>query len=280
MFTNTRLCVLILLKIKGIDSIMSCVIELMSSMQQISSIDDLNTLMSGFFDNIGFDKYAYVLVNHPTDSKLNNSYVSNFPLQWEARYTEKDYFKVDPLYQLFQEQKKSFAWGFELQRDNLSTTQKKFFLEANDFGVDKGIGVPIFSPNGGFSIVSLCSKYLHGKEMEKYLQEKQKDLMIASLLHHQATLALKTETKRYQDFGLDERELDTLYWLCMGKTKEEIAMILGIKREGISERLRKIYRKMNVHSSVSAVVKSITSGTIVLRELILLLVLLLEKNVI
>jgi DNA-binding CsgD family transcriptional regulator len=239
---------------------MSNIFELMLATHKINSLDELNTLMASYFDNLGFDKYAYVLVNNPNDIKMNNSYVSNYPTQWEERYTAQNYFTVDPLYELFKKSNKLFSWSWDQQKENLSPIQKKFFWEANDFGVDAGVGIPILSPNGGFSIVSLCSKYIDEKEIEKYSKEKEKDLIIASLIHHQATLALKTKVQKYQDFRLTDRELETLYWLSQGKTNYEIAMILGLKREGIVQRLRSIYTKMNVHGRVDAVKIALQAG--------------------
>lgn len=243
---------------------MSAVFDLLTSTRDADSLEDLNTLMSRFFDNHGFNKYAYVCVNHPADTKLNNSYVSNYPGQWEARYTERDYFTVDPLYELFQTRDSAFAWSFSLQKDSLNIQQKKFFLEANDFGCDKGVGIPIFSPNGGFSIVSLCSEYFHESELEGYLREVKKDLYLASMIHHQATMALLSEPKHYNSYDLTDRELEALYWLCQNKTYTEIGMIIGIGREGVSERLRKVYRKMQAVGRVDAVKKAIRSGLIVL----------------
>eukprot|EP01035_Chromulina_nebulosa_P066356 gene66356-90823_t len=160
----------------------------MAATRDVNSLDELSIVMGSFFNNLGFDKYAYVLVNNPTDKKNNNSYVSNYPWQWEERYTAQNYFKVDPLYKLFETTKRAFSWSWDKQKNDLSPLQKKFFWEASDFKVERGVGIPIFFPNKGFSIVSLCSDNIDEAEMDRYLAEKQKDLLIASLIHNQATL--------------------------------------------------------------------------------------------
>lgn len=239
---------------------MSNFYDLMNAARDVESIDSLNEVMARYFDNIGFDKYAYVLVNNPNDTAMNNAYVSNFPLEWEQRYTACNYFKIDPLYELFKEKKKAFSWGWTKNKEILNYQQKRFFWEANDFGTDKGVGVPIFSPHGGFSIMSLCSSYIPEDELHIYLKEKEKDLVIASLIHHQATLALKTEVKTYKDYNLTHKELEALHWLCQNKTYDEIGMIIGIKREGVSQRLRGVYRKMGACGRIDAIKIAIRSG--------------------
>ena len=241
---------------------MSNVYKLMAATRDVNSLEELNILMGKFFADLGFDKYAYVLVNNPSDQKTNNSYVSNFPAKWEERYTEKNYFRIDPLYKLFEKKRTAFSWGWEKQKNDLDSDQKKFFWEASDFKVERGVGIPIFFPNNGFSIVSLCSDYFDEDNLDRYLAEKEKDLMIASLIHNQATLALSAESKGDVDYGLTEKETDVLYWLCQNKTYEDIGFILGIKREGVSQRLRRIYCKMQACGRVDAVKKALRSGII------------------
>lgn len=241
---------------------MSNVFKLMAATRDIDSLEELNEVMSSFFDHLGFDKYAFVMVNNPTDAKANNSYVSNFPDQWEKRYTSQNYFLVDPLYKQFETRKTAFSWGWEKQKEELNLSQKKFFWEASDFKVERGLGIPIFFPNNGFSVVSLCSDHFNDNELDRYLVEKEKDLLIASLIHNQAALALTAEIKTNTDYGLTEKETEVLYWLCQNKTYEDIGSILGIKREGVSQRLRGIYRKMQACGRVDAVKKALRSGTI------------------
>jgi DNA-binding CsgD family transcriptional regulator len=241
---------------------MTNLLDLMISTRDVSTIDELNSVMAKYFDNLGFDKYAYVLVNNPHDPRMNNSYVSNYPVEWENQYTSKDYFIVDPLYELFKAKSDAFDWSWTKQKDVLNPLQKKFFMEASDFNVDRGVGVPIFTPKGGFSIVSLCSNYIEESEMADYLVEKRKDLIIASLIHHQATLALKSDIVKLEKYNLTERELETLHWLCQNKTYIEIGMILGLQRTGVTARLQSIYRKMGACGRVDAVKKAIRSGLI------------------
>ncbi len=243
---------------------MSSILDLMIATRDVSTLEDLNILMAKYFDNMGFDKYAYVLVNNPHDPRMNNSYVSNYPIEWENKYTASDYFTVDPLYDLFKTKNDAFHWSWNQQKEILNPLQKKFFMEASDFNVDRGVGVPIFSPYGGFSIVSLCSNYIEEKDMSLYLQDKRKDLIIASLIHHQATLALKSEVIERENYNLTERELEALYWLCQNKTYDDIGLILGLQRSGVVERLKKVYRKMNACGRMDAVKKALRSGLIVL----------------
>lgn len=52
--------------------------------------------------------------------------------------------------------------------------------------------------------------------------------------------------------ALTAREREVLHWLRLGKTNEEIGLILGISRHTVKNHLERIYQKLGVHSRYEA----------------------------
>lgn len=57
---------------------------------------------------------------------------------------------------------------------------------------------------------------------------------------------------------LTSREREVHYWLCQGKTNEEIAVILGISHHTVKNHLSPIFQKLEVDSRYAAIVGSLS----------------------
>lgn len=62
---------------------------------------------------------------------------------------------------------------------------------------------------------------------------------------------------RDADYGLSAREFEILHWVTMGKTNEEISIILSISMNTVKNHLKRIFNKLDVSSRAQAVAKFI-----------------------
>jgi DNA-binding CsgD family transcriptional regulator len=69
----------------------------------------------------------------------------------------------------------------------------------------------------------------------------------------------RTWKRRWHDYGLTRREVEVLHWLARGKTRKEMAGLLGLGEATVRTHLRNAYQKLGVTNQVEAT-------TIVLRE--------------
>ncbi len=79
---------------------------------------------------------------------------------------------------------------------------------------------------------------------------------IVSLEDNNMACALRSD----KSFELSAREMEILDWVRMGKTNEEIGMILDISAFTVKNHLQRIYRKMDVLNRAQAVAKLEDSG--------------------
>jgi NarL family two-component system response regulator LiaR len=64
------------------------------------------------------------------------------------------------------------------------------------------------------------------------------------------------------DYGLTPEEIETLQLVARGLSTPEVASALGSTTRGIKAHLESIYRRMQVHSRVEAVVKALQAGVL------------------
>ena len=64
---------------------------------------------------------------------------------------------------------------------------------------------------------------------------------------------------------LSERENEVLYWISRGKSNGDMATILAISEATIDTYVRRLFKKLNVHDRISAVIVGLSSSLIKLR---------------
>ena len=82
--------------------------------------------------------------------------------------------------------------------------------------------------------------------------------MILNFFFHQK----ETRSLRKKEHNLSDREMEVLTWLTREKTKREIAKILVTSPHTIDTHIRRIYKKLQVHSRTGAITKAIKQGLV------------------
>src|SRR5262245_35942844 len=69
--------------------------------------------------------------------------------------------------------------------------------------------------------------------------------------------ALQSPENQSQELRLSARERDVLEWQCRGRSYKQIADELGVSIDTVRSHVRRLYRKLRVHSVSEAVVKAL-----------------------
>jgi LuxR family transcriptional regulator, activator of conjugal transfer of Ti plasmids len=229
--------------------------EFAHKISSISNIDDLRNEFSKYSQNVGMSQFSYHIVRHSFQRNLENYYVTDYPKEWQARYIDKAYYDSDPLLKDYSIFTNAFTWGSRKNVTNAKALQ--MFYEASDFGLAGGIGIPIPGPLNSFSVVTLCSPIEKQEELQKINKAFSKDLTIAALLFHSATLLFNSEAIMHQQCELTRKETEYLKWLCIGKTNSEIGSILNVSESNVKKRVMNIYSKLGVSTRHEAIIKSL-----------------------
>lgn len=195
---------------------------------------------------------------HPPTAIQNqleaNAILIEWPAEWLERYLSKGYLFVDPTVRRLMSDSRPFLWS-ELDpgwQDDPAANQ--LMNEASDFGLKRGITVPLVTLDGmaGFS--------LSGEKVDIPPDRRE---MIALLGSYAVMHSLRPRIlSRLGGPVLSQRERDALQWAAEGKTEWEIGTILGVSEHTAEKFLRIARAKLGAANRTHAVAEAIRRGLI------------------
>ncbi|TIV64334.1 MAG: LuxR family transcriptional regulator [Mesorhizobium sp.] len=212
-----------------------------------------------FAQQFDYSWAAYVPLAYTTSEPLRGAPATmlNYPNEWQKRYRDRGYGKVDPLINKTKHRLGALRWTDVYADANTTESERRIFDEAATFGLRSGITVPLHGPNGSFATVSFakCTDHeIPGK--------------IITLLE----LAARHFHLRIDAFGrkgfigparsLSAREKECIQWVAKGKSSTDIGVILGISGNTVDFHLKNSMRKLGCGSRTVAVVNALKSGII------------------
>ncbi len=208
---------------------------------------------------LGFDKVVYTLItDHMQISRrAGHAIKGNYPEDWMQHYTERDYYKIDPVVKYAFRTPDPFTWK-ELEHSRLfSRRQLRILSEAAEAGVTNGIGVPLYGARGEMAGVGLASSVpdvnINASTLSK-LKVLTEQFHMAYCKKHPATPE--------EIVLLSRREIEMLKWWASGKTAAEIGVILHCSEINVKKHIQNVYHKLGVNSKVTAIVRAIWLGLI------------------
>jgi DNA-binding CsgD family transcriptional regulator len=209
------------------------------------SIDDVRRTLGSIARQVGCKNFAYV--GGKSFNPLSGGQaiwqeppvmMIDFPLEWLQLYHAKDY---------------------SLMRNDIGLTQRSFIRQAHDFGICRGLSIPLYGALGDFGILTFVSEE-SSTAFDKTLRHYRHELHIAAIYLDQLVRKLTPAGTRPAD--LTEREIEVLCWTAAGKTSPEIAIILAISKKTVDFHIYNAMRKLDVYTKPQAVAKALLYGLV------------------
>jgi LuxR family transcriptional regulator len=188
--------------------------------------------------------------------KLN---VRNFPRGWEHGWTR---FEVhDPYYHACFDGTLPFDWHDVQRREGLNPAEREAWHYLADFGLGRGMTIPIHLPGGRFAVISaILDKtganwdfiFEHSHETMFHLTHLFHSMIHKKGLEDQIRVALPVK--------LSPREKECLRWAAGGKTSPEIAIIVDRSVETVRLHMKNAMNKLNAHTRAHAIAKAAQLG--------------------
>ena len=224
----------------------------------VRSLDELEQRLKSVSKSLGFRRYAYWMT-HPPEG-WENGVFNTYPAGWKARYAEMDYKNLDPTLAEAARTNLPLRWDHLRSANTQSKPLRRFFEEANDFGISAGITLPIHGPSAGMATLNF-SDPVSADVCEVVWQERYSDLIVIGNFLHSQVLELAGDVANH-DIHLTQRERQVLLWTAEGKTAWEIGQILTISDQTVLFHLKNVMRKFGVYSKHHAVVLALRKGLI------------------
>lgn len=223
--------------------------------------EQLFDLLSAFALNFECQWVAYG--SHTPDRGIlqpvrrDPSVMLNYPDEWQERYFEMGYDRIDPIIKMSRRRAGSFRWS-ELYNDtSTNEDERRVFDEAATFGLRSGISVPLHGPDGSFAIMS----FARARNCE-FKNRAVTYLQLAAFHFHLrvAKFANVSAAEEAPDLSLREREC--ILWVARGKSSWEIGRILGISVNTVNFHVKNVLRKLDTDSRTAAAIKALNFGII------------------
>ncbi len=209
--------------------------------------------------NYGFDWFILSVIVDPDlpQDCHGRGVLHNFPADFRAYYATNDCVRYDPVLKAALKRRHAFAWEQLEAAPSLTARQVAFMAQLKASHLHQGVAVPLrftgtLNAIAGFarSEPSLCDV-----EPVAAMEALGHQVYTAYRAIHGREASLATERA-----PLSTKESDILNWVASGKTDDEIAEILSISPNTVDSHMRNIYRKLNAHNRVTAVVAGIRQG--------------------
>lgn len=224
------------------------------------ALDLLYDIASGF----GFTQVLYAYQAMPPQLpggewlplKLN---VRNFPRGWEKGWTQ--YMSIDPYYHACFDGTLPFQWSDVQCSSRLSHSQRAAWKYLADFGLCRGMTIPVHLPFGRFAVVSAIVDR-NAANFENILSASRDPMFKLTHLFHQIIheKRFENQVEKAASVRLTPRELECLTWAAAGKTSSDISGILGISIETVRLHIKKAILKLNASNRNHAIAKASQLG--------------------
>ncbi|WP_084558367.1 LuxR family transcriptional regulator [Mesorhizobium sp. LNJC394B00] len=218
-------------------------------------------LMVAFAQKFDCSWTAYLPLAHcsKTSEPLHRAPATmvNYPNEWQKRYRDMDYGKIDPVIKRTRHRQGALRWTDVYADVNTTEKERRIFDEAATFGLRSGVTVPLHGPNGSFATVSFAKRTDH--EIPSKIVTL---LELTARLFHVRIDALGGQGCIGPETSLSAKEKDCILWVARGKSSQDIGAILGISGDTVNFHVKNSMRKLGCSSRTVAVVNALKSGII------------------
>jgi len=225
--------------------------------------DALDRLM-GITAGLGYTQVLYAYQRVPPrlpdgewmPLRLN---VRNFPAGWERGWERFGSF--DPYYRACFDGTLPFDWTEVQGREGLHPFERQAWRYLADFGLSRGMTIPVHLPGGRFAVVSAIVDRTAANWGDIRDQSRETMFHLTHLFHktvhekgfeNQIVVALPVR--------LSPREIECLRWAAGGRTAQDVAHILGRSVETVRLHLKNAMNKLGANNRTQAVAKATQLG--------------------
>jgi LuxR family transcriptional regulator, quorum-sensing system regulator CciR len=234
---------------------------------QVESFHDLDRLLADITREMGFDHFALIHhVDHRVKGPGTAVRLENYPSGWVNTFLEKELYARDPIHLASHRTNVGFAWSDVPSMIKMTKAHRQVLEAAGREGLGNGYTVPAHVPGEANGSCSFAMRW--GRDLPDNLPMAQ---LVGSFAFQAArNLALRAFPNGVEDGHpmLTPRQLDCVLLIGQGKSDWEIAQILGLKEDTVTEYVDAARERYHVARRVQLVVRAIHSGQLALTDLV------------
>ncbi|WP_215281234.1 helix-turn-helix transcriptional regulator, partial [Aeromonas hydrophila] len=202
---------------------------------------------------IGSPYFSYVI--YAKNEMSSHAMISNFPEYWLIKYNKRKFYKEDPIIKQARISITPFSW-FDDNKNKFEDINGLEIHSNKNQEVVTGFTFTLHDHLNNFAALSVCDVE-SGNEFLSMINKYESKLQMTLIETHCQVVTLLSEqmSENIRSTALTAREREVLHWACMGKTYEEISIILEIKHVTVKYHAANLCRKIDAKNIKQAIRK-------------------------
>lgn len=232
-----------------------------------ATVNDLELLLDQVSRDLGFDHYA--LIHHVDHRTVRGASIrlENYPSGWVNTFLERELYAWDPIHVASHKTNMAFAWSDVPNMIDLTKKQREVLEAAAREGIGDGFTVPANVPGEANGSCSFAMRV--GRDLPR---DRYPAVQLIGAFAFQAARKLAIEAfpavNPLRRTPLSPRQLDCVLLAGRGKSDWEIATILGLKEDTVTEYIDAARRSYGVAKRVQLVLRAVHDGQLALTDLV------------
>jgi DNA-binding CsgD family transcriptional regulator len=228
--------------------------SILTAISAATSLDDLSKIIDTARASFGLANIVYHAVRIPQIEKPNPLLLLTYDPEWVRRYTERDYFQIDPIVRSGRQGFLPLDWSTV---DRETSVARTFFSEADKFGVGRqGVTMPIRGPAGERALFTVTSNVSDADWSKKRFAFMREFLLIGHFFHDRA-VQLGGFRPTDREPNLSRREKECLSAIAGGSVPKRIASELSLSTNSVQVYLQSARTKLGCASVAEAAAKAL-----------------------
>lgn len=236
--------------------------QLLERIKQADSLKELNKVLSHYLSTLGIHSYAFTYYDlYPSSQRpLRYSYVSPALEAWHHHFIASQYEDVDQTLKLAKKVAEPILWDvYEQLKEVKQAKEARLREESIEFGVHKGLLIPIHGPGDEFSVL-----VLHQRKGENWLDQHPEYVHFCFLAGYyyygKLVELLQPDQSLLRKFKLTRREMQCLELTSKGYLARDIAKTLHITERTANFHIQNLNKKLGVSNKYQAIAKARVAG--------------------
>jgi len=230
--------------------------QILAALEKTDTLDGLQTASEALRSFLGVAHIVY----HWVDSAGDQYGCGTYSTEWQTRYLEQNYLRVDPVVSGCFQRFHPVDWK---RLDWSSKAARSLLTEAIDYGVgNQGFTVPIRGPNGQFALFTVNDNCTDDAWQE-FTDSNRRDLILIAHYFNQKALEFEPGRTPEAAQALSPREIDAMTLLAIGYNRAQVADTLSISEHTLRVYIESARFKLGAMNTTHAVARALSRGLIV-----------------
>ena len=233
---------------------------------RVTRLPDLETLLIGMVETLGFDHVALVHHFSVRASSTEAVEILNYPQAWQDLIIDRSYFTDDPILTACQNSAAAFRWSQVGDVIPLTQRHREILASAARCGLGEGFSVPVVVPGEFLGSCSFGVK--KGRALPEPMLPAAQYVACFAFEAARRIQRSSREARNQKRPQLTPRQFDCLVLVAQGKSDWDIGQLLGISPLTAHQHIEDAKRRYGVASRSQLIVRALFDNQIAFSDII------------